>query len=77
MQGNSRHVLFMLVILLIPLMYYTQDIDYQISEKNELTDSFNAYQSEESLERDLEYYSWTLLQHPNKLHLLHLYSFAK
>lgn len=49
MQGNSRHVLFMLVILLIPMMYYTQDIDYQISEKNELTDSFNAYQSEESL----------------------------
>ncbi|MEC8249438.1 MAG: hypothetical protein VX043_02835, partial [Candidatus Thermoplasmatota archaeon] len=50
MQGNSRHVLFMLVILLIPLMYHTQDIDYQISEKNELTDSFNAYQSEESLD---------------------------
>ena len=58
MQGNSRHVLFMLVILLIPMMYYTQDIDYQISEKNELTDSFNAYQSEESLNE-----TWNIAGH--------------
>ena len=50
MQGNQEHVLFMLVILLIPLVFYSQDFDYQISGKNELSDSFNPNLSEENLE---------------------------
>ena len=50
MQGSPKRVLLMLVILLIPPVFNLQGIDYQIPEKNELSDSFEYSKSQENLE---------------------------
>ncbi|MEC8541097.1 MAG: hypothetical protein VXY53_04580, partial [Candidatus Thermoplasmatota archaeon] len=50
MQGSPKRVLLMLVILLIPMVFNLQGIDYQIPEKNELSDSFEYSKSQENLE---------------------------